>query len=560
MYTGQPEKYISTVFAFGEKTPLTANANQVLKGYLAAPGGAATMVTTGTLVEFAVAIPRNGILKNLYWSAEASTLVAVGNSLTVYVKDPPTAAASAPTGLAVTWNGNVKSGSNVTNTVPVVAGDTVSILLQLAKGSGTFIRPRVTIELEADTQYPNPWDLTGPIVSYLGGNVGIGTPSPVGELHVKNAAAAGIAGVFETLATGKIISGIVGATEKFSVKGNGDVYASGKVGIGTAPTTDLDVNGTVQMQGIRLPTNAGNGLVLTSDALGNGTWAPTGGGSGGIDGSGTVNAIAKFIGATTIDDSVIFQNGSNIGIGTQAPGSTLEVNGTVQLGGNAVTPGAYVDLAGKVGIGTTTPQSPLAVKGSNEVLALEGSGITWMSYYPHGRATPSDVAWTGYKRGNMEFSIGNSVGEIGLIASMVSIEGNLLVTGTKNFVQDHPTNPTKEILYVSLEGGEAGTYYRGMGKLVNGKAVIDLSGHFDLVTNEESLTIQLTPRGEWLQLYVAKLTTKELVVEEAQSKSGQFDYFVQGVRKGYENHQVIRDKRNVDVSRPEMHEAVASAI
>ncbi|MBI1744042.1 hypothetical protein HYR54_13395 [Candidatus Acetothermia bacterium] len=56
------------------------------------------------------------------------------------------------------------------------------------------------------------------------------------------------------------------------------------------------------------------------------------------------------------------------------------------------------------------------------------------------------------------------------------------------------------------------------------------------------LTIQLTPRGEWLQLYVVQLNTKQIVVQEAQGKSGQFDYLVQGVRKGYENHQVIQDK------------------
>ncbi len=32
------------------------------------------------------------------------------------------------------------------------------------------------------------------------------------------------------------------------------------------------------------------------------------------------------------------------------------------------------------------------------------------------------------------------------------------------------------------------------------------------------------------------------LVREAQSKNGQFDYFIQGVRKGHERHQVIREK------------------
>ncbi len=332
MYTGQPEKYVGTVFAFGEKNPLNASNSQVLRGFLTAPGGTTTLVTpTGTAVEFAVVIPRDGVLKNLYWSVEASTLAATGNRIIIYVKDPPTAAASAPTGLTVSWNGNVKSGFNITNTVPVVAGDTVSVLLQLARGSGTLTRPRVTIELEVDNlQYPNPWDLTGPVVSYTGGSVGIGTTSPAGELHIKNAVAGGIAGIFETTATGKILSGRVSASEKFSVDAGGNVYTSGKIGVGnTTPSTELDVNGTVQMQGMKLPTGASNGFVLTSDASGIGTWQPTGGGTVGIDGSGTVNAIPKFFGATTLDDSVIFENGGNIGIGTATPSTTLEVNGAI---------------------------------------------------------------------------------------------------------------------------------------------------------------------------------------------------------------------------------------
>ncbi len=124
----------------------------------------------------------------------------------------------------------------------------------------------------------------------------------------------------------------------------------------------------------------------------------------------------------------------------------------------------------------------------------------------------------------------------------VTIQGNLSVSGQKNFVQDHPTDPTREVVYVALEGGEASTYIRGTGTLVNGKAVIDLPEHFGLVTSQDGLTVQLTPRGEWLQLYVVELSTGQLVVREAQSKNGQFDYFIQGVRKGHEHHQVIREK------------------
>jgi hypothetical protein len=124
----------------------------------------------------------------------------------------------------------------------------------------------------------------------------------------------------------------------------------------------------------------------------------------------------------------------------------------------------------------------------------------------------------------------------------LEVAGSLTVRGPKSFAQDHPTDPTKQIVYVALEGPEAGTYIRGTAQLINGEAVIVLPEHFSLVTNDEGLTVQLTPLGDWLQLYVVEKSAKRIIVREAQGKSGKFDYLVQGVRKGYENHQVIQDK------------------
>jgi hypothetical protein len=122
------------------------------------------------------------------------------------------------------------------------------------------------------------------------------------------------------------------------------------------------------------------------------------------------------------------------------------------------------------------------------------------------------------------------------------VEGDLFKGGTNHFIEDHPQDPAKEIVYASLEGPEAGTYIRGTAQLVNGEAVINLPEHFSLVTSDEGLTVQLTPAGEWLQLYVVKKSTQRIIIHEVNDKNGQFDYLVQGVRKGYENHQVIRDK------------------
>jgi hypothetical protein len=124
----------------------------------------------------------------------------------------------------------------------------------------------------------------------------------------------------------------------------------------------------------------------------------------------------------------------------------------------------------------------------------------------------------------------------------VNVARDLTVRGCKFFVQAPPEDPSVEIYYAALEGPEPGTYIRGEAELVAGEAVIELPEHFALVTSSQGLTVQLTPIGEWLQLYVVELSPQRLVVREAQGKDGKFFYLVQGVRKGYEGFQVVREK------------------
>ncbi|RKY11830.1 MAG: hypothetical protein DRP82_07175, partial [Planctomycetota bacterium] len=115
---------------------------------------------------------------------------------------------------------------------------------------------------------------------------------------------------------------------------------------------------------------------------------------------------------------------------------------------------------------------------------------------------------------------------------------DLNVSGTKNFVQPHPKDPEKEIVYACLEGGESGTYCRGVGRLVNGAAVVKLPEHFTLVTAEEGLTAYVTPMGECIGLYVERVNNRELVVREVGGGKSNvnFSWLVMGIRKGYENY------------------------
>jgi len=68
----------------------------------------------------------------------------------------------------------------------------------------------------------------------------------------------------------------------WTVAGN-DIYReTGNVGIGTAsPAQKLDVAGTLQASSFKMPPDASDGLVLTSDSTGVGTWQAVSGSAGG---------------------------------------------------------------------------------------------------------------------------------------------------------------------------------------------------------------------------------------------------------------------------------------
>lgn len=124
----------------------------------------------------------------------------------------------------------------------------------------------------------------------------------------------------------------------------------------------------------------------------------------------------------------------------------------------------------------------------------------------------------------------------------ITVPGNFTVTGVKNFAVVDPANEKQALYYTALEGPEAGTYYRGTAKTVNGEVVIDLPGYFARLTENERMTVQLTPVGAPGQLYVAQKSPEKLVIKVASGSADlEFDYLVQGVRKGYLNYEVERE-------------------
>ena len=115
---------------------------------------------------------------------------------------------------------------------------------------------------------------------------------------------------------------------------------------------------------------------------------------------------------------------------------------------------------------------------------------------------------------------------------------DITAVGVKSFVEPHPTDPALEIAYISLEGNEAGTYFRGKGRFQNGLARISVPEDFRLVSDGEGLSIQVTPIAEMATVAVLRINLNEIVVKG--SRNVEFFYTVNGVRKGRSGFEPVR--------------------
>jgi hypothetical protein len=116
----------------------------------------------------------------------------------------------------------------------------------------------------------------------------------------------------------------------------------------------------------------------------------------------------------------------------------------------------------------------------------------------------------------------------------VFASGNLAATGAKTFVEPHPLAAGKAIVYVALEGPEAGTYFRGRGTLHGGIGMIPVPESFRLVSDENGLTVQITPIGEAASVAVVSADLTSIVVRSP-VRDLEFYYVVNGVRKAFKN-------------------------
>ncbi|MEM7307703.1 MAG: hypothetical protein AAF682_13575 [Planctomycetota bacterium] len=194
-------------------------------------------------------------------------------------------------------------------------------------------------------------------------------------------------------------------------------------------------------------------------------------------------------------------------------------------------PDGTVIFAESSGTGAGTATGVYASTDSIEGTSLQGFAFGVNGTGVHGRSTTFDETELSY-------------GVLGWTTDTddwaVFAMGDLGVAGEKNFVQPHPTDPTRELHFASLEGNESGTYFRGKTTLVGGQARIEVPEDFRLASEEEGLTVQLTAVGP-TQVWLASYDLNEVRI--AGLGDVEVHYTVNGVRRGYDDFETIRPNR-----------------
>lgn len=95
----------------------------------------------------------------------------------------------------------------------------------------------------------------------------------------------------------------------------------------------------------------------------------------------------------------------------------------------------------------------------------------------------------------------NSIDAFFISAETISAE-------TKNFIINHPSKPGYKLAHACIEGPENGVYYRGRLKKSNS---IELPDYWEGLVNYRTITVHLTPRSHYQELYVKEVKDNKYV-------------------------------------------------
>ena len=120
--------------------------------------------------------------------------------------------------------------------------------------------------------------------------------------------------------------------------------------------------------------------------------------------------------------------------------------------------------------------------------------------------------------------------------SKLTVNGSFSAS-SKSFLIDHPTKENKKLEHGCLEGPEFGVYHRGATQ----SNTITLPDYWSGLVREDTVTVQLTPRGGFQHLYVVSTSLSQIVIGAADGETIDCFYTIYGERADIDSLVVEKD-------------------
>jgi hypothetical protein len=245
-----------------------------------------------------------------------------------------------------------------------------------------------------------------------------------------------------------------------------------------------------------------------------------------INGAGTINFLPKFTPTgIEIGNSQIFDNGTNIGIGTTVPSGKLHI---------VHATGTTLKLASTAGFSALDID---ASTGDAAIRFFKAGASQWMI-----RNRPADNYLEFFEFGvGTRMVIQDATGNVGIGISTptakLHVNGNFTITGIKAFTIDHPLDPENKMLrHFAIESNEVLNSYSG-NVVTNEKGIgtVTLPDYFEAINKD--FRYQLTVIGSFAQAIINKEISKNSFEIATNQPNVKVSWEVKGVRNdGYMKH------------------------
>ena len=267
---------------------------------------------------------------------------------------------------------------------------------------------------------------------------------------------------------------------------------------------NVDVAGTDNSTNVTLATVSNNYLSIVGQTITSGTVPVSLGGTGATSASAARSALGvDAAGTDNSTDVTLTGSGNYLSISGQAiTVDPIDISDDTNL-----TAGTGLTLSGDT-LNVDAAQSGITSVGTLSSLTVSGDLTV-------------DTNALHVDSANTRVGIGTTTPGFKL-----QVNGSFGAT-TKSFVIPHPTKQGRTLQHGSLEGPEHGVYYRGR---LEG-SVIELPEYWTALVDEDTITVQLTPNGDFQMLYVEKIEDNQVFVANAADEGVDCFYIIHGERK-----------------------------